>query len=380
MAVKRRALRLTAALLALALLSGCAFFAPAEPETAAPPAALWLWSGEPMGAALAALAEEYNETSPAQSLSVRVFDDENALAAALNIARPELLLCSGERAAALYAQEKLASLAPELALEESFLTLDESVGRAFFPLGAEMPVLAVNAAGYLASPVTSGVGEEALAGTESLCSLAAAHGRSTGQPFFAADSWAAFFALYLAQAGEDFGGSRESLAGSETGAALYNLLAETAFARGLYTGAEDAAELVRRGYVTSALLPSRALASGTEGLAIYPAPRLEGGEALLPVQLWGLAVTGESAETLPGAEAFLTWLFEPERAAALALDEGLLPGVAGRAVPGGEGTLEQALQRSAERSRFVLDRQDAAWRAVAADFDEELRAALALFD
>ena len=377
--MRRNLCRLACALLALALLSGCNFIppqAPAEERVTA----LWVWDGEPLGAALSALAEEYNATNPAQKVSVTVFESENALATALNDARPELLLCSGERGAALYAQGKLAALAPEAAFDERFTALDESVGTGFFPLGAELPVLAVNAASYLASPVTSGVGETGLAGTESLCSLAAAHGRSTGQPFFAADSWAAFFALYLAQAGEDFDGQRESLAASEQGAALYNALAEAAFARGLYTGAEDAATLVRRGYVTSALLPSTALASETEGLVFYPAPQLENGEGLLSVQLWGLAATGEDEETRPGAEAFLTWLLEPDRATALALDEGMLAGVSGGRAPDGEATLEQALLRSAEQNTLVLDRQSAAWRAQAEDFDEQLRDALAMFD
>lgn len=382
--------RLICILLALALLSGCAFNAPAPQaeESAEPapqgmdaaPVQLWLWSGEPMSAALTALAEDYNKTQPARTLHVRVFDSEAAMGSAMNEARPDLLLCSGERGAALYAQGKLRELSGEVPLSGAFAALDESVGRSFFPLGAEVPVLAVNAAAYLASPVTSGAGDAALGGAESLLSLAAAHGRSTGQPFFAADSWAELFALFLLQAGENFDARRETLAESERGTELYNALAEAAFARGLYTGAEDAATLVRRGYVVCALLPSRELTHDAEGLACYPAPLLEGGEALLPAKLWGLAVTAGSEEPLPGAEAFLTWLFEPERAAALALDEGLLPAAAGRAAEAEEGSLDAALARTIEREKLFLEREDEPWREHAADFDEQLRAALALLD
>ena len=363
-------------LLALALLGGCAQAAP--PEATAPrTTVLWLFEGEPTAAALAALAEEYTAAHPESPVAVRAFESEEAMGAALNTARPDLLLCPGSRGLALYAQGKLRDASPELTLSPA-LALDESVGRAYFPLGAEVPILAVNATEFLASPATDGADEAAFDTLEGLLALAGEQGRRSAQPFFAADSWSAFFALYLRQAGAPFDGRRASIGRSERGAALYNLLAECAYARGLYVGAEDASELLRRGYVTSALLPSRALAAEAEGLLCRPAPRLEGGEAVLPARLWGLAVTAPDEAALPGVEAFLTWLCAPERADALALDEGLLPAVPGE---GGEpGSLEEALRQTTAEAQLILADESADYAARAEAFDASFRAALALFD
>ena len=374
-----RALRILCLLLVLALLCGCGAGAPEAAPEAPEPVTLWLWEGEPCAAALAALASEYDAGRPERPVSVRVFESENAMGAALNEGRPDLLLCSGERAVALYAQGKLRDAAPGAAFLPALTEIDECVGRAYFPLGAELPLLAVNAALYLASPATDGVGEGALSRVGSLCSLAAAHGMASEQPFFAAGSWAEFFALCLHQAGEPFDGRASSLSRGAHAAALYNMLAEAAYARGLYVGAEDAGELVRRGYVVCALLPSRALASDTEGLMCYPAPVFDGGDALYPAALWGLAVTAAEDEPLDGVEPFLAWLFEPERSAALAADEGLLPPLAIDS-EGAEGSPEEALRRAAQSATLVLPDGKAAWREHAADFDQELRAALALLD
>lgn len=377
----RRPARLLCILLALALLSGCSFVAPEAAGTPNEPVTLWLWGDEPLAAALRESADAFSAEHPDTPVETRVFETEYAMADAMNETRPDLILCPGARAIALYAQDKLREAEPGAAFADAFLACDASVGHGFFPLGAELPVLAVNAAGYLASPVTSGVGEGALEHIESLCSLAAAHGLSTGQPFLTADSWASFFALYLRQGGEDFDGRRASLAASRHGAALYNLLAEAAYDRGLYVGTEDAGELVRRGYVTCALLSSRAVARDNAGLTFYPAPMLDDGVPLLPARLWGLAVTAADESAMPGVNAFLAWLLEPERLALLALDEGLLPAVVEDAEePTADGTLERALLLTPVRARLILADDDADWRKLAGDFDDDLRAALALLD
>ena len=90
-------------------------------------------------------------------------------------------------------------------------------------------------------------------------------------------------------------------------------------------------------------------------------------------------MTAAEDAPLDGAEAFLAWLFQPERAAALAADEGLLPPLEGESACD-EGSPEAALRRAAESAALVLPDGKAPWRERAADFDEEMRAALALLD
>ena len=376
----RRAARLICITLALALslalaLGGCAVL-PETEEPEGPVTTLWLYRGQPAAEALEQLAADYNATQPESPLVLRVFASEQAMADAMNEARPDLLLCPGERGFALYAQGKLREAAPAVALSGAFSALDDSVGRAFFPLGAETPLLAVNAAAYLASPVTSGAGDAALKAPESLFSLAAAHGRSTGQPFFAASSWFTLFETALRQRGAAFDGSFEGLRDDADAAALYNALAEAAFARGVYTGSEPAAELVRRGYVVCALVASRELARDAEGLVCYAAPAAgePGAEVLAPARVWGLAVSAGDESALPGLEAFLSWLLQPERAGALALDEGLLPAVPLDEAGAEPGSLEEALRATLESCTLYAAPADEG------GFDERLRAALALFD
>ena len=77
---------------------------------------------------------------------------------------------------------------------------------------------------------------------------------------------------------------------------------------------------------------------------------------------------------------FLGWLLQPERAAALALDEGLLPAVPWEAGEAAEGPLERALAETAASRMLVLPEADESRARRDADFDEALRAALALFD
>ena len=372
--------RLICILLVLALLLGaCSSPPPQETEHPALPVALWLWDGLPMCAALRALVVEYNDTQPERPVSLRVFSSEAALGGAMNEARPDLLLCSAERASSLYEQGKLLSSAPGVELSPAFASAGEGVGSSFFPLGAEIPLLAVNDGAYLSSPVAGGTDALALSGAESLLSLAAAHGSSTGQPFFAADSWADLFETLLLQGGERFLAQRAQLRESERAAALYNALAE-AYAHGLYLGAEDPLRLVQEGQLAAALVGSRRLVGAEAGLSVYPAPRLADGEAILPATVWGLAVTAPSEEMARAAEPFLAWLYRPEHAAALALDEGLLPAVS---LPAGEDpapTLDSALLLTGESFLLRPAEGGSGWELRSEDFDEALRAALALLD
>ncbi len=373
--------RLICILLVLALLL-CACSAPPPEETERPvqPVAIWLWEELPFCAALRALAAEYNDTQPERPVSLRVFSTEEALGTAMNDARPDLLLCSGDRAAALYEQGKLLSASPELTLSPAFSSYGGGVGRSFFPLGAEVPLLAVNAEGYLASPVAGGTEASALSSAESLLSLAAAHGSSTDQPFFAVDSWADFFEALLPQGGEPFLAQQEQLRNSPKAAALYNALAEAAYAHGLYIGAQDPLPLVQDGSVIAVLLASRRLVGAETGLSIYPAPRLTEGEAILPAQVWGLAVINFSGEPIEGVDAFLSWLYQPERASALALEEGLLPAVS---MPVGDEdapTLDNALLRTGESFLLRPAESGSDWAFRSEDFDAALRTALALLN
>ena len=132
-------------LCACLLLSGCGEeIQTPEEETVS----IWLVEGELLSAELAALAEQFNNASFPVKAELRAFANEEELGAALDSARPDLILCGHERAVALHEQGRLrdvsSGFAHAPAYSESFLALSDCVGSAFFPIGAETELLAVN--------------------------------------------------------------------------------------------------------------------------------------------------------------------------------------------------------------------------------------------
>ena len=208
--MKRSGWQWLALLLSLVLLAGCGeaeapapeSAAPAPTETAAPtppvletaepsptPEAteaveeqtlvLWLAEDAPLCESLEALAEDYCAQYPERLLRVFRFSDEDELSLALAQGRPDLLLCSGGQAAALAAEGKLsASIAKEAALP--LRPYFQSAPEGFFPLGGELPVLAVKEENRALLPEGGSL--------EDFCAQAEDYARRYGRPYFSADS------------------------------------------------------------------------------------------------------------------------------------------------------------------------------------------------
>lgn len=334
---------------------------------------LWCLEDDPLRKPLEELVQEYNR-SPGewQQVSLRCFPDEESLAAAFDTARPDLLLCSHDRAWTLEQQALLRDLRAQLGTAapdypESLRLAPESVGSGYFPLGVQVTLLCLR--------------EEAdgsWADLEALCAAAAAYGREKGSAFFTADSFGELFYQTLLAQKTEF--HADLLRDRDTPAylALYNALAGCAFDRGIAVSEHGAAELVAAG-----ALPCAAAASSEmtvlpgEGFVIRALPGLEK-NAPLPGRAMGLAVTARESRGLRSAAAFLRWVFSERRADRAALDAGLIPAAADGTIEAESPLEELLLALEAEHPVYLLPPEGDYIKNQAA-FEQAFRAVLRRF-
>lgn len=306
----RRALCLVLLLCLLLPLAGCGA---RKTETAA--LSLWCAADDPLLPALREAAESYNHNikSGALPVSLREFEDAQALANALNTARPDLLLCSHTLAFSLADRGLLTDAGLALPYPEALADRAEGVGRSLFPVGSRVQLLVSR--------------EEVPADLAALCTLAA----QSGGPFLAADSYTDLLCQAVLGSGE-FHADREKDCFNEAFREAWNALAEAAFSGGIAAGDASALSLSDRG-LPAAYVYSDALASGIPEGCRITAPDTGGLPRLADLRCLAL-ISGDN-RTQHAAAAFLRWLFSGERPVRLALEAGLIP-----ALPGGEGANE----------------------------------------
>ena len=269
---------------------------------------LWYVSGDFSPAVMELLASRYNDQRQGEhyALEVRGFGTEEELAAAFEQSRPDLLLCSYDRAASLGSREQLATLAgadwdylPEI--EDSL----PYAGHSFFPLGSAVPLLVYNEAALKEVEVTAD-----FASLEGLFATAETYREKTGKPFFTADTVTPLLAVWCGSLGYGLYGEAERDALNSTFCKVYNQLAQCAYDGSFLPPTEDASGLVEAGEPPCALIPSNQAVSLAEGCVAVPLPLPEGGAAVYVPEIMGLAVTGVNSYALPSARAFLLWLRE----------------------------------------------------------------------
>ena len=269
---------------------------------------LWYVSGEFSPADLELLASRYNDQRQGEhyALEVRGFATEEELAAAFAQSRPDLLLCSYDRAASLGSREQLGSL--DGADWDYLPEIEDSLpyaGRSFFPLGSAVPLLVYNEAALEAAGITA-----EFSSLEELCTTAEAYREKTGKPFFTAGTVTPLLTVWCGSLGYALRGDAERDALNSTFCKVYNQLAQCAYGGSFLPPTEDAPGLVETGELPCALLSSTQAVSLADGCTAVPLPLPEGGAAVYVPEIMGLAVTGANSYALPSARAFLLWLRE----------------------------------------------------------------------
>lgn len=311
-------------LLALSIVGGIFIYARTRPDDARGVVSVWCVDGGTASGALDELAKEYNHSLSRAQLPVEMkrFTDEAELAAALDSATPDIILCTHYRAFEMHARSKLADIssALDVSAREYPMALSSrnvSIGSSFFPLGIQAQVLLVN---------TALCGEAELTTMDALSRSAQDYCSETGAAFYAVDSYSALFFTELLREGDEFAAQ---LPDKPSGAykALYNLLAEDVYRGALLPSCDDAAARVLSGELACAILPSSALPNKLgRGFEIRPVPPLypENDSGYLG-EAWGLAVTAGGSRSADDIASFISWLLSGDRSVKLALECGLIP-------------------------------------------------------
>ncbi|MCR5664962.1 MAG: hypothetical protein K6G17_08850, partial [Oscillospiraceae bacterium] len=288
---------LTALLLcALLLTAGCGAGSPAAGG------ALSVWAAEdsPLADALTELAQSYDAAA-----QVRLFPSEEALLAALESERPDLIVCGEAFKNGLAEAGRLGAF--RLSEEETprflpaFGTAAESLEQGWLPLGAELPVLIAGEA-FTDSP----------ASLEALFEAACAYGRQEHAPYLGADSFTRLFACAMEQKSCRFYAERDADADNPVFRGIYNMIADAAFDGGLALENEPTAPRVARGELVCAVCSSLELPAAGE-LQVLPLPPMAGCENLVDGRVYGLAMTAEGARAGKASD-FAAWLCREERA------------------------------------------------------------------
>lgn len=345
----RRAICLLLLVCLLLSLCGCG-----GGERSAAALSLWCAKDEALLPALRQAAEDYNQGKKAGALpvTIREFEDAEALANALNTARPDLLLCSHTLAFSLSDRGLLREGGVSVPYPDALAARSPAVGRSVFPVGSRVQLL---------------LSREAVpADLAALCALAA----ESGGPYLAADSYTDLLCQAVLGSGE-FHADRAKDCFSPAFREAWNALAEAAFAGGIAVGDATALSLLQSG-LPAAYVSSDTLCDGLpEGYALT-VPDTQGLPLLADLRC--LAVMATEGRQQRGAAAFLGWLFAGERPAALALKAGLIP-----ALPGGVGTepLTELLLALRERTLWLPD-GGSDYVKYRAAFEKEFRAVLDL--
>lgn len=316
---------LIAVLAALAIVGGIYAFAVTREDESRGAVSVWYVEGGFADEELNEAARDYNKSSARGELPVRLtgFESEEAMAEAFDKSAPDLIFCSHYRAFDMHSRSKLTDLSAQLGADapdypKELSSRSACIGKSFFPVGSDVPVLLVNSA--LAQ------GAE-FADMEAMSAEAEAYRASVGAPYYAAESYCALFFTELLREGEEFSAALETKP-SEAYTTLYNLLAENAYSGAMTVLPQGAAaDAVGRGELACAFVMTSALPARLDrALEVRAVPPLAapGGSGTVGTA-WGFAVPAMGSRSMSDIAAFLSWLFSGNRDARFALQCRLVP-------------------------------------------------------
>lgn len=315
---------LIAVLAALGIVCGIFFFARTRSDDSRGTLTIWYVESAVGADRLSKLAEGYNKSTSRAELPVKLkgFADEEALAAAFDSGAPDLVFTSHYRAFDMAARGKLADMSDyikpsSLAYPKELSSRNECIGKSFFPVGYDVPILLRNTALCQGADLST---------LPALTHSAQSYYEKTGTPFYAVDSYSALFFTAFLREGEEFTAELTSKP-SEAYALLYNSLAENAYTGAAALYADSAAQRVFSGELACAVTSVSALSLTLESpFAISAVPPLttESGQGALG-EAWGFAVAALGSRSMNDISAFLSYVFSDNRDARLALQSRLVP-------------------------------------------------------
>lgn len=357
--------RLLAVLASAAVIAAAAFLASSDGSTGRGAVTLWCVEGSAVTEAMKEYADEYDSMPKRAGLPVeiRTFESDEKLAEAFEINSPDILLCAHTRAFSLSERGKLTDISADMYYDPQYSQTvagrNTSIGKSFFPIGFDIPVLVINSALC---------GKSSFDSLEAMLLEASEYTSETGKPFFGSDSFSELFALTLLRSGKTFGADFENESGRQY-VDLYNLLARAAFDGSMYTKTGDMARYVSAGALPCALVDSSSLAGGElDGVTLSDVPSpvdaVNGDTVGTAV---GLAVTNGGSRSTSDIGAFISWFFEKGKCEDCARKGALAP--AQTTADATTDALSQKLSDIAENAVVSLADPSSAYALNSEDFD-----------
>lgn len=276
---------------------------------------LWYVEGDEFHDGFADAAEEFNSlrVSGKTNVTPRGFISFEAIEKALKKVdaddAPDMIACSINEAALLYEGRHTVSCSDETldlpldALNEDFVACanlnDEIIA---VPYAANTQMMLVNTDKIPdADQITS---------LEKLCSMSKKYYKENGKGMFTVADYASFFRTAMAQLGESFDAVNPRYTESKNCKNIYNLLAETAYDRGL-TVSDDPVSDVVSGKIPCAIVSSSDIMNSAdiikESVEIYPCPCMETGNQVYTLETEGICICASSDERQSASVRFIKW-------------------------------------------------------------------------
>ena len=314
-----------AVILAIAIAAGVYILFSTKEDSSRGAVTLWYEKDSPLANELEELVKSYNSDIKRETLPIELkcFDNESALAEAYETGSPDILMCSHLRAFTLYYKNKLTDISGEENFaspiySKNLTSRNSSIGKSFFPVGISVPVIALN----------NNLTQQNLFGSfEDMLSAASDYTADTESPFLSINSVAEQYYIYFLRFAVEFSGKFNEINSNKQYLSLYNAFAEAAFEGSVAFLGNDAVNYLVGNAIPCVIVSSDMLKDvDTENISLcdIPAPAESLNHDTVGTA-YGFAIANGGCRSTRDIAAFITWMFEKNRASRAAVDARLAP-------------------------------------------------------
>lgn len=299
---------------------------------------LWYVKGDKLHDGFKDVAKEFNSLKDSIArkninVTVRGFVSDEALMNALeNVAKddaPDMIACDVNQAALLYNSGYTVKCSPYIdewtsaEFNEDFIecsTLKKQL--ITIPYAANVELMIVN------TDEVSDAGK--ISSVEKLCNLSKKYYEENESAMFSIGDYARFFKTAMAQLGEDFDAVNPRYTSSQNCKTVYNLLAQTAYDRGLSVS-DNPISTVINGDIPCAIVASSDIMEHAgklkRNISIYPCPCMKNGEQVYSLEVEGICICKTDTNSQNASSEFIKWFTSKEINNKFVADSGYIPAV-----------------------------------------------------
>lgn len=299
---------------------------------------LWYVEGDRLHDGFADIAEEFNSLKDSigkKKITVitRGFISDEAIEKALKNVdaddSPDMIACDTNEAALLYDSGYTVNCSPYIDEWTSAEFNDDFIECSTLkkhlisvPYAADIQLMIIN---------TDKVSDiDKIVSIEKLCKRSKVYYSENGSAMLAIANYAKFFKTAMAQLGEDFDAVNPRYSDSKNCKSVYNLIAETAYDRGLTVSDKPVADVINGkipcAIVSASDIMSKADKFGRE-VSVYPCPSMKNGEQVYSLDVEGICICKSDANRQNASSEFIKWFTSKEINQKFIADSGYIPAV-----------------------------------------------------